>query len=39
VRLARTLRPGLVIYLRGNLGAGKTTLVRALLQALALLGA
>ncbi|MBU0621955.1 MAG: tRNA (adenosine(37)-N6)-threonylcarbamoyltransferase complex ATPase subunit type 1 TsaE [Gammaproteobacteria bacterium] len=32
--LAKMLRPGLVIYLRGNLGAGKTTLVRALLQAL-----
>jgi tRNA threonylcarbamoyladenosine biosynthesis protein TsaE len=33
-RFARTLAPGLVIYLRGHLGAGKTTLVRALLQAL-----
>ena len=33
-RLAHTLQPGLVIYLRGNLGAGKTTLVRALVQKL-----
>jgi tRNA threonylcarbamoyladenosine biosynthesis protein TsaE len=33
-RLARTLSPGLVIYLRGDLGAGKTTLVRALLSEL-----
>jgi tRNA threonylcarbamoyladenosine biosynthesis protein TsaE len=33
-RFAHILQPGLVIYLRGNLGAGKTTLVRALLQAL-----
>lgn len=33
-RLARGLTPGLVIYLRGDLGAGKTTLVRALLNAL-----
>jgi tRNA threonylcarbamoyladenosine biosynthesis protein TsaE len=37
-RLAHALQPGLVIYLRGNLGAGKTTLVRALLQALGYTG-
>lgn len=33
-RLAKNLTPGLVIYLRGDLGAGKTTLVRALLNSL-----
>ena len=37
-RLAHTLQPGMVIYLRGDLGAGKTTLVRALLQSLGYAG-
>jgi tRNA threonylcarbamoyladenosine biosynthesis protein TsaE len=32
--LAAALEPGLVIYLRGDLGAGKTTLVRAALRSL-----
>lgn len=32
--LARTLHSGLVIWLEGDLGAGKTTLVRAALRAL-----
>jgi tRNA threonylcarbamoyladenosine biosynthesis protein TsaE len=31
--LARALAPGLVIYLHGDLGAGKTALTRALLRA------
>jgi tRNA threonylcarbamoyladenosine biosynthesis protein TsaE len=31
--LARALQPGLVVYLHGDLGAGKTALTRALLQA------
>jgi len=34
VRLSKFLTPGMVLYLRGDLGAGKTTLVRALLNAL-----
>lgn len=33
-RLARVLRPGCILYLRGELGAGKTTLARGLLRGL-----
>lgn len=33
-RLSVCIQPGMVIYLTGDLGAGKTTLVRALLKAL-----
>ena len=38
-KLARTFAAGGVIYLQGNLGAGKTTLCRGLLQALGHSGA
>lgn len=37
-RLARELAPGMVLYLEGELGAGKTTLVRGLLRALGYAG-
>lgn len=37
-RLAARLRPGMVIYLHGDLGAGKTTLVRGVLNALGYAG-
>jgi len=33
-RLAAALRPGMAVYLQGDLGAGKTTLVRGVLRAL-----
>ena len=38
IRLAGALKAGMVIYLHGDLGAGKTTMVRALLRALGLSG-
>ncbi len=37
-RLSRLIGPGLVIYLHGDLGAGKTTLVRGLLHGLGHVG-
>ena len=37
-RLARVLEPGLSVYLRGDLGSGKTTLVRGLLRGLGYAG-
>ncbi|NOU25964.1 MAG: tRNA (adenosine(37)-N6)-threonylcarbamoyltransferase complex ATPase subunit type 1 TsaE [Methylotenera sp.] len=36
--LAKVIQPNLTIYLHGDLGAGKTTLVRGLLRALAYIG-
>ncbi len=38
-RLARSWRTGLVVYLSGDLGAGKTTLVRGVLKGLGYTGA
>ena len=37
--LAACLEPGLIVYLRGDLGAGKTTLVRGILRGLGYTGA
>jgi tRNA threonylcarbamoyladenosine biosynthesis protein TsaE len=37
-RIARCLRPGMVLYLAGDLGAGKTTLARGILRGLGFQG-
>jgi tRNA threonylcarbamoyladenosine biosynthesis protein TsaE len=37
-RIARCLRPGMVVYLTGELGAGKTTLARGILRGLGFRG-
>jgi tRNA threonylcarbamoyladenosine biosynthesis protein TsaE len=37
-RLAEALRPGMLVYLQGDLGAGKTTLVRGIIRALGYAG-
>ena len=37
-RLASGIKPGMLIYLHGDLGAGKTTLVRGILHALGYIG-
>ena len=37
-RLSRVLKPGMSMYLRGDLGSGKTTLVRGLLRGLGYAG-